>query len=73
MDQAKRLKWSAIAFTVFWIGGMLWWSGTYDLVNIIILSVCGAWAGYLWYLAMRWWFRHMRPLPHNGIDPAASV
>ena len=73
MDQAKRLKWSAIAFTVFWIGGMLWWSGTYDPVNIIILSVCGAWAGYFWYHAMRWWFRRMGLLPHNGIDPGVNV
>ena len=42
MDQAKRLKLSAAAFTIFWIGGMLWWSGEYNPVNIIILSVCGA-------------------------------
>ena len=27
MDQARRLKLSAVAYTIFWIGGMLWWSG----------------------------------------------
>ena len=43
MDQANRLKLSAVAFTIFWIGGMLWCrSGEYNPVNIIILSVCGA-------------------------------
>ena len=29
MDQARRLKLGAIFFTIFWIGGMLWWSGEY--------------------------------------------
>ena len=57
MDQAKRLKLSAVAFTVFWTGGMLWWSGEFDRVNIIILTVCGTMGGYVWYLAMRWVFQ----------------
>lgn len=73
MDQAKRLKWAAIAFTVFWTGGMLWWSGEYHPANIIILAVCGASAGYFWYRAMRWSFRRMRLLPHDGIDTGASL
>lgn len=68
MDQAKRLKLSAIAFTVFWTGGMLWWSGEYHPANIIILSVCGAAAGYFWYRAMHWSFRRMHLLPHDGVD-----
>jgi hypothetical protein len=66
MDQAKRLKWSATAFTVFWIGGMLWWSGEHHPANIIILTICGTIAGYLWYLAMRWVFQHMCLLSPNG-------
>src|SRR4029079_11820429 len=41
MDQATRLKWAAVAFTIFWIGGMLWWSGEYDPAYVIILSACG--------------------------------
>jgi hypothetical protein len=64
MDQATRLKWAAVAFTIFWIGGMLWWSGEYHPANIVILSVCGTVGGYLWYLAMRWVFQGMRLL--NG-------
>jgi hypothetical protein len=64
MDQARRLKLGAIFFTIFWIGGMLWWSGEYHPAYIILLTVCGTIAGYLWYLAMRWVFQHMRPL--NG-------
>ena len=50
MDQAKRLKFGAIFFTIFWVGAMLWWSGEYHPANIIILTICGAIAGYLWYL-----------------------
>jgi hypothetical protein len=33
--------------------------------NIIILSVCGALAGYFWYRAMRWQFQLMGMLPRN--------
>ena len=40
-------------FAVLWSGWMLWWSGSFEPANIIILSVCGAVAGYLWYRAMR--------------------
>jgi hypothetical protein len=43
---------------------MLWWSGEYHPAYIIILAVCGAVGGYLWYLAMRWTFRCMHLL--NG-------
>jgi hypothetical protein len=64
MDQATRLKWAAVAFTIFWIGGMLWWSGEYDPAYVIILSACGTLGGYLWYLAMRWVFQHLHLL--NG-------
>jgi hypothetical protein len=64
MDQATRLQWAALAYTIFWTGGMLWWSGEYDPANIVILAVCGAVGGYLWYLAMRWVFQHMHLL--NG-------
>jgi hypothetical protein len=42
------LKLSAIGFTVLWSGWMLWWSGSYDVANIIILAACGAIAGYAW-------------------------
>ena len=30
---------------------MLWWSGEYHPAYIIILTICGTIAGYLWYLA----------------------
>jgi uncharacterized membrane protein len=63
MDQAKRLKWGSIGFSIFWVAAMIWWSGEYHPANIIILSVCGAAAGYFWYRAMTWSFRRMRLLP----------
>jgi hypothetical protein len=66
MDQAKRLKLAAVAFAVFWIGGMLWWSSELHAANIVILSVCGAVGGYLWYLAMQWMFQAMRVYPPNN-------
>lgn len=51
MDKAKRLKLAAVFFAVFWVGGMLWWSGEYHPAYIILLTVCGSLGGYLWYLA----------------------
>ena len=57
---------AAVAFTIFWIGGMLWWSGEYHPAYTIILAVCGTIGGYLWYLAMRWVFECMHLLPPNG-------
>ena len=45
MDQVGRLKLGAIFFTIFWIGGMLWWSGEYHPAYIIILTICGATSG----------------------------
>ena len=72
MKPTTPLKLSAIAFTVLWSGWMSWWSGSYDPANIIILSVCGAIAGYICYRAMHWSFRRMSLLPHHGIDPGAN-
>ncbi len=66
MDQAKRLKLAAVAFSIFWIGGMQCWSGELRPINIIILAVCGAVGGYLWYLAMQWMFQAMRAYPPNN-------
>lgn len=66
VDQAKRLKLSAIFFTIFWIAGMLWWNGEYHPAYIIILAVCGTIGGYLWYIAMRWVFQYMHLLRLNG-------
>jgi hypothetical protein len=65
MDQARRLKLAAVAFSVFWIGGMLWWSGELHIANVVTLTVCGAIGGYLWYLAMHWMFQAMRLYPLN--------
>ena len=48
---------------------MLWWSGSLERANVIILTICGAAAGYAWYRAMRWQFRRMR-LRHE--HPAGS-
>ena len=66
MDQAMRLKLAAVFFAIFWVASMLWWSGEYHPAYIILLAVCGAIGGYLWYLAMRWVFGHMHLLNRNG-------
>lgn len=72
MDQTKRLKLAAVAFSVFWIVGMIWWSGEFDPANIVILSLCGAVAGYFWYRTMHWSFGWMRLQPNDGIDTGAN-
>jgi hypothetical protein len=66
MNPITRLKFSSVLFTVLWTGGMLWWSGAFEPANIIILSICGALAGYFWYRAMRWQFQLMGMLSRNG-------
>jgi hypothetical protein len=63
MNPAVRLKWSAVAFAVLWSGWMLWWSGSFEPANVIILAVCGSIAGYAWYRIMRWQFRRSGLLP----------
>ncbi|MCC8984067.1 hypothetical protein [Bradyrhizobium acaciae] len=60
MKPAALLTLCSIAFAVLWTCGMLWSSGTIDLANVIILSVCGAFAGVAWYYAMRWVFQLMQ-------------
>ena len=72
MTPTTSLKLCAIAFTVLWCGGMLWWSGSYEPAGIVILAVCGSIAGYFWYRIMRWCFRRMRLLPENDAGPGAT-
>ena len=43
-----------IAFALLWTVWMGWSSGSHGVAQIVILTVCGAVAGYLWYLGMRW-------------------
>lgn len=57
MDQATRLKYSAIFFGVFWTIFMAWWSGSYEPAHLVILAVCGAIAALLWYWIMGRYFR----------------
>jgi hypothetical protein len=54
---SKMLELGAVAFTVLWTLWILSWSGSFDRVNVILPSACGAIVGYAWYRAMRWQFR----------------
>jgi len=55
VNPVTRLKAGALVFTVLWTGWMLWWSGSLETVNVVMLAICGALAGYLWYRFMRYW------------------
>ena len=67
MDQAKRLKLGAIFFSIFWIAGMLWWSGEHpSRQHRHSARSAGSVGGYLWYLAMTWMFQAMHLHPLNG-------
>jgi hypothetical protein len=57
LNPETQLKLCAVMFTVLWTGWMLWSSGSLDRVNVILMTICGAAAGYAWYRAMRWQFR----------------
>jgi hypothetical protein len=70
MKPAVPLVLCSIAFAVLWTGGMLWSSGTIDRANVIILSVCGAFAGVAWNYAMRWVFQLMHLVRPS--DPPAN-
>jgi hypothetical protein len=74
MNPVTSLKLSAIAFTVLWTGWMLWWGGSFERANIILLTICGIVAGYVWYRAMRWQFQRSGMLPRNErpADPAGK-
>ncbi|MGY4467746.1 hypothetical protein ACVWWK_003455 [Bradyrhizobium sp. LB9.1b] len=53
------LKAGAIVFTLLWTAWMTWWSGSFSSANVVVLALCGAAVGYLWYRAMRWQFERM--------------
>ncbi|KJC61074.1 hypothetical protein UP10_09205 [Bradyrhizobium sp. LTSPM299] len=67
MKPAVPLTLCSIAFAVLWTCGMLWSSGVIDRTNVIILSICGAFAGVAWYYAMRWVFQLIQLDPRR--DP----
>ncbi|QPF93305.1 hypothetical protein [Bradyrhizobium commune] len=57
------LKAGAIVLTLLWTAWIMWWSGSFSGVSVVILASCGAAVGYLWYRAMRWQFERMGMLP----------
>ena len=73
MTPSTPLKIGAVAFGVLWTLWMLWWSGSLDRVNIAMLTICGAMAGYLWYLCMRWAFGRPRFDASGESTEAAQV
>jgi hypothetical protein len=60
VSPSTPLKLGAVAFAVLSTLWMLWWSGSLDRVNVAMLTICGAAAGYLWYVAMRRLFARVR-------------
>ena len=72
-NSVTRLKWSAVVFAVLWTGWMIWWSGDYDRVNVIMLTICGAMVGYLWYRFMRWHFQRKGLLPRDVHPPGSAA
>jgi glycopeptide antibiotics resistance protein len=71
-NSVTRLKWSAVAFALLWTGWKFWWSGDYDRVNVTMLTICGALAGYFWYRIMRWHFQR-RSLPPRDVHSPGSA
>ena len=52
---SEKITWilASIAFAVLWTAYMIWQTST-GMANVVILIVCGAIAGTLWYFGMRW-------------------
>jgi hypothetical protein len=63
MHPETPLKLSSVAFAILWTAWMIWSSGEFSAVNIGIMSACGALAAWLWFVAMRWYFRRIGLLP----------
>ena len=63
MNPVTPLKLSSVLFAILWAVWMIWWSGNFGIVNIVIFTIGGAIAGWLWFLAMRWYFRRTGLLP----------
>jgi hypothetical protein len=66
LNPFTTLKWGSAALAIFWTGWILWWSGSFETANIVILTICGAAFGVAWYFAMRFAFRHMFRLGADG-------
>ena len=66
MDQATRLKYASAFVGVFWTIGMVWWSGSPDLVNGVAYAAGGAVMAYLWYLIMGRYLRWMEKRQGQG-------
>jgi hypothetical protein len=64
----RSLKRGATVAAILWTCWMIWWSGSLAPADIIILSICGAAFGYVWYVAMRFVLAHMRRLPRDSDD-----
>lgn len=73
MKPTAPLKYCSIAFAVLWVGSMVWWNEIHQPAEIVILSVCGAVAGYFWYLGMRWSFRRIKLLPSDRPSSGATA
>ena len=56
----RSLKRGTTVAAILWTCWMIWWSGSLAPADIIILSICGAVFGYVWYVAMRFVLAHMR-------------
>jgi hypothetical protein len=54
MHPQIRLILASIAFAVAWTAFMIWRIAP-DTAGIVILVVCGAIGGMLWYVGMRRW------------------
>jgi hypothetical protein len=66
-DPSTPLKISAIAFALLWTTWMLWWSGSPEPANIVILAICGGVAGMCWFVATRFIFRRARLLARTEV------
>jgi hypothetical protein len=60
------LKWGAAIAAMVWTGWMLWWSGSLEIGNVVILTIIGAVFGFAWYFAMRLAFKHIFRLAPDG-------
>jgi hypothetical protein len=63
MESQRSLILASSIFALLWVAGMLWWNAPMSTARAVIIIIFGAFAGLLWYAAMRLWMRYfVQPL-----------
>jgi hypothetical protein len=70
MKPSTSLKLGAAVFAVLWTAYVAWWSGAFDPLSIVMLTLYGGLAGYCWYHVMRLGLKLLEAVARTESDDA---